>query len=399
MSGILNAFTGGSYGSVPGAPTIGTATATGSTTATVAFTAPTCTGGLAITGYQAVCVSTGTKTGTGASSPITVSGLSGSTTYTFKVRAQNAIGYGSYSGNSNSITTPIAPGSQSYTTPGTYTWTVPCGVTTASVVAIGGGYVGQVGQGVCCGGCHYAIGGYGAGSGAIVWGNNLSVSGSIAIRVGAGNAGPATTLISSFGGTRLTMIAADGQSGGQQGTSSTCKTAGADGAQGGNPFSFNGGGLPIIYANAAGGGGAGAVWAFSGTCFSRGASYSGSSTTGASGTGGGGGGGGAAYGYAGGCAGYPYGGGGGGGIGILGAGSSGSGGYFGAGGSGGSGGSSGSAFSAGIGGAGGAYGAGGGGGATVGLVNKAGGQGASGAVRIIWPGTTRSFPSTCAGSP
>jgi hypothetical protein len=32
-------------------------------------------------------------------------------------------------------------------------------------------------------------------------------------------------------------------------------------------------------------------------------------------------------------------------------------------------------------------------------VNKAGGQGASGAVRIIWPGTTRSFPSTCAGSP
>jgi len=120
MSGILNAFTGGSYGSVPGAPTIGTATATSYSTATVAFTAPTCTGGLAITGYQAVCVSTGTNTGTGSSSPITVTGLSGATTYTFKVRAQNAIGYGSYSGNSNSITTPVQPSSQSYTTAGTY---------------------------------------------------------------------------------------------------------------------------------------------------------------------------------------------------------------------------------------------------------------------------------------
>jgi hypothetical protein len=26
-------------------------------------------------------------------------------------------------------------------------------------------------------------------------------------------------------------------------------------------------------------------------------------------------------------------------------------------------------------------------------------SGAGGAVRIIWPGNTRSFPSTCAGSP
>ena len=34
MSGILNAFTGGTYTSAPGAPTIGTATATGATTFT-----------------------------------------------------------------------------------------------------------------------------------------------------------------------------------------------------------------------------------------------------------------------------------------------------------------------------------------------------------------------------
>jgi hypothetical protein len=28
-----------------------------------------------------------------------------------------------------------------------------------------------------------------------------------------------------------------------------------------------------------------------------------------------------------------------------------------------------------------------------------GGSGASGAVRIVWPGNTRTFPSTCVGSP
>jgi hypothetical protein len=28
-----------------------------------------------------------------------------------------------------------------------------------------------------------------------------------------------------------------------------------------------------------------------------------------------------------------------------------------------------------------------------------GGVGGSGAVRIVWPGSTRTFPSTCVGSP
>ena len=138
MSGILNAFTGGTYTSTPGAPTIGTATATGATTATVAFTAPSFNGGSAITGYQALS-SPGSITATGASSPITVTGLTASTSYTFTVRAQNAIGYGAYSGSSNSITTSVAPSSQSYTTPGTYCWVAPAGVTSVSVVAVGGG--------------------------------------------------------------------------------------------------------------------------------------------------------------------------------------------------------------------------------------------------------------------
>lgn len=90
---------------VPGAPTIGTATAASATTATVAFTAPANAGYPAtITGYTATS-SPGGLTGTGASSPITVSGLTGGTAYTFTVTATNATGTGPASAASNSVTT------------------------------------------------------------------------------------------------------------------------------------------------------------------------------------------------------------------------------------------------------------------------------------------------------
>ena len=86
---------------VPGAPTIGTATATGATTATVAFTAGS-------TGYPSTVTFTATSspaggTGTGTS-PITVTGLTTGTTYTFTVTATNATGTGPASAASNSVT-------------------------------------------------------------------------------------------------------------------------------------------------------------------------------------------------------------------------------------------------------------------------------------------------------
>jgi hypothetical protein len=92
---------------VPDAPTIGTATATGSTTATVSFTAPANNGGAAITSYTAIS-SPGSITGTlsqAGSGTITVSGLSGGTSYTFTVYATNSAGNSSSSSASNSITT------------------------------------------------------------------------------------------------------------------------------------------------------------------------------------------------------------------------------------------------------------------------------------------------------
>jgi hypothetical protein len=58
----------------PNAPTIGTATAGGDNCASVAFTAPACVGGSAITSY-AVQSTPGGIGATGSSSPITVSGL------------------------------------------------------------------------------------------------------------------------------------------------------------------------------------------------------------------------------------------------------------------------------------------------------------------------------------
>ena len=87
---------------VPNAPTIGTATAGGGS-ASVTFTAPADVGGGAITGYSVVSTPGGVI-GTGASSPVTVSGLTAGTAYTFKVWATNAYGPSPLSAASNSAT-------------------------------------------------------------------------------------------------------------------------------------------------------------------------------------------------------------------------------------------------------------------------------------------------------
>ena len=96
--------------SAPGAPTIGTATATGATTATVSFTQPASNGGSVITSYTATSSPSGitgvlNQAGSGT---ITVTGLASFTSYTFTVTATNAIGTSAPSAASNSITTTDA---------------------------------------------------------------------------------------------------------------------------------------------------------------------------------------------------------------------------------------------------------------------------------------------------
>lgn len=87
----------------PNAPTIGTATAGGNNCASVAFTAPACVGGSAITSYTAQS-NTGGFSGAAAGSPITVSGLTNGQSYTFGVFALNSYGPSPISAFSNSIT-------------------------------------------------------------------------------------------------------------------------------------------------------------------------------------------------------------------------------------------------------------------------------------------------------
>ncbi|QGS48390.1 Ig-like domain-containing protein [Shewanella putrefaciens] len=100
---------------VPGAPTIGTATA-GNTQATVAFTAPANTGGAAVTGYT-VTSNPGGFTGTGTGAAITVNGLTNGVAYTFTVTATNSAGTSAASAASNSIT-PASPQTITFNNPG-----------------------------------------------------------------------------------------------------------------------------------------------------------------------------------------------------------------------------------------------------------------------------------------
>jgi hypothetical protein len=136
---------------VPNAPTIGTATA-GNTNASVTFTAPSNIGGGAITGYRVI--SSDGISATGSSSPITVTGLTNGTAYTFRVIAINSYGESVLSSSSNSATPALTDpywanvtllahgnsnGSDSSTKSNTLTATATNATIDTSVYKFGGG--------------------------------------------------------------------------------------------------------------------------------------------------------------------------------------------------------------------------------------------------------------------
>jgi len=92
----------------PNAPTIGTATGDDQS-ASITFTPPTNVGGSAISSYSALSTPGG-FVGTAASSPVTVSGLTNGTAYTFAVWATNTYGPSAYSASSNSATPSLQRG-------------------------------------------------------------------------------------------------------------------------------------------------------------------------------------------------------------------------------------------------------------------------------------------------
>ena len=88
---------------IPDPPTIGTASSAISQNATVTFTPPIFYGGSAIIDYT-VTSNPGGFTATGTTSPITVTGLTNGTSYTFSVVARNIVGNSVASSNSNALT-------------------------------------------------------------------------------------------------------------------------------------------------------------------------------------------------------------------------------------------------------------------------------------------------------
>jgi len=360
-------------------------------------------------GQQKTLVSTNSNTNVVPSSNSTgvlsFTGLTASTAYTFTAQAFNNVGFDTNSTTANASTT-VAPGSQLYSTTGPYTFTVPTGVTSVSVVAVGGG---------------------GRGSQRYIPG----------IAGGCSSFNAPTGVVAGGGGAYILSPASpySGPLGTPPGGTVTVGTGGTGGTGGGGP-------LANTSPQGRGGGGGGGAGGYAGA---GGGGGNGGAGTGFASPGGGGGGGSGAV-----CIGPAlYGGAGGGGVGVCGQGTNGSGGVANTGassplgvpaGGGGSGGGSGTNGSVGSsGGAGGCYG-GGGGGASISLasaptapfsgVGGSGGalayknnisvspgqsipvvvgvgggspastnRGAPGAVRIIWPGSSRSFPSTCAGAP
>ena len=278
-----------------------------------------------------------------SSTYVTVSGDIGSTIRCV-VTATNAVSAASANSNSTAAITAVR-GCQSYTSAGSYTFTVPAGVTSISAVRVNGG-----------GASFYA--GFGGG---LAYQNNRTVT-------------PGQTIAVTIG-TPPTYASCGGPSTCFNGFSQTAGYSG--GYQGGHCGSYYGGGGGAGgYAGTGGGGG--------------GQTYQGCCSGGAGGGGGGGGGGASGSGNT--C----FKTGGGGGVGIYGQGSNGAGGtsngLVGNGGGGGSGGASGTSNSptySPVGGAGGAYGGG-----ASGRNGPGANPGGVGAVRIVWPGNTRTFPST-----
>jgi hypothetical protein len=314
-----------------------------------------------------------------------------------------------YTGTSFSLNTTIT-GQQAYTTPGTYTWVAPAGVTSVSAVCVGAG-----GGGFRDGG--------GGGGGGLAWVNNIAVvpGQSYTVVVGAGGtAGQAIAVTAGGdsyfisrdivkGGGGAAGVGTSGFVGGAGGTFFVTGTAVSQGGGiGGAGGAFNislttGLGGAGQGGNSGGGGGAGG---YAGAGGNGGAADTGPGNNGAGGGGGGGGASTQVYGNGNGT----LSGGAGGGVGIFGQGANGTGGFGtsvytsapggGGGGSGGGGGQGGTAnFTGGnVGGMPGLYGGGGGG--STGSGNSGGytrgdgnNVGSGGAVRIMW-GPGRAYPAT-----
>jgi hypothetical protein len=177
----------------------------------VTFTAPAGNGGAAISSYTATAYSgaTAVSTATGASSPLTITGLTNGTSYTVKVRATNANGSSAESTASSSVQ-PVAASwqlSQTFTSSGTFT--VPSGATAMGAVVTGGGASGGGGG---SGGYPGPTSGSGGNSSYIAGFNSVAVSSGQTYSVTVGGQGGQSTFSNVYAspntyGTNATTLA------------------------------------------------------------------------------------------------------------------------------------------------------------------------------------------------
>lgn len=110
-SSAFGPVTTGAAPTVPETPTAVSAGSATSSSLSVSWTAPTNNGGSSILDYtiqKSTDGTTWTSAATGASSPHTVTGLSASTSYVFRVAARNSVGLGPYSDSSTAVSTSAA---------------------------------------------------------------------------------------------------------------------------------------------------------------------------------------------------------------------------------------------------------------------------------------------------
>jgi hypothetical protein len=173
---------------VPSAPTITNVTSI-KNGAQIEFTAPSDNGQSSITSYTVISNPDNIMVDA-SSSPISVTGLTGGTQYTFKVRATNSVGYGEFSSESNSVEPIIPPvlsggtlSSDSTYYYRTFTGSSTLGLSGSSIdieyAVIGGGGAGGYGEN--------NIGSGGGAGGLLTDTDTLSV-GSYPIVIGAGAA-------------------------------------------------------------------------------------------------------------------------------------------------------------------------------------------------------------------
>jgi large repetitive protein len=211
---------------LPAVPTSVSATLSGNTSGVVAFTPGA--GGRTPTLFRAISTPGG-LTATSATSPITVTGLTGGTSYTFTVRAQAPALNSAESSATNSITATLPAYTLAQTYNGSATFTVPAGTQQIAVLGVGSGANGGGGNG--SGGS----GGSGGASGAAFVLRDYAVTPAATYSVVIGGAGGVT----SFG----SLITAN--SGGNVTSNVTLETnraaVGGGGGGGGGPRSYSGG--------------------------------------------------------------------------------------------------------------------------------------------------------------